>query len=368
MKKIKNIFAFFLAISLTLLLFSSCDKEEEYDFDGYKVVIQNVTGTEIPMQGRYYDFEVPTRGGSEFTWSSALNAGFVLDLVDGDYAVYVNFPDAISPIMDGDAPEVISIVETSQGGVDSEAALFQIDSITPFAALPIVASSDTVEANAGFDLKYKVAPSALDKLYSTFEWSATAGTITDQTNAWETSINFDNADVGYQTLTLTETAMTLTDNSNLVILVKEYCELVNGVDDLVGLHTGWDFDPYYMGLPFEIKKVDDATINVGGLFMLQMNAWGEAWDDTDGSVDFTWNIDGNLVIERQYMGTSDAGYVYWIEGTGTWSNCGTNPVLTFQYSIDDDAGWSYGGNPVSAEITCDGSGAPMKVDFVGIER
>lgn len=354
MKKMKNLFAFFFTISLAMLIFTGCDKEEEFDWDNYKVVIQNLTGQEIPMQGRYYTYEVPIRGESVFTWS-ADNATIIDNLVELNNVAVIGYPDAISP---GDPVEVITIIETAANGVDSYPYNFELDSITPFAALLIngVASGDTILAGPDVDLVYAVSPNALDQEHSSYAWTVTGGTLSAGTEDWETGLRYTIDDTGnYFTLTLTETSDLGPVAASTLVLEVKSCPLDDGINDFIGTWVGDDTDNESQ---VTMEVVDD-TVRMTGLgFGWMTGYWGEVITD-GGTVPLLVNLDGTLEIEEQYyMSTTYNGDVqdpYTIVGTGTWNNCGENLSIVINYELSN-YGYDWGdylGVPFVAELEID---------------
>lgn len=377
MKKFKYIF---LLSIVGIVLSNSCN-EEEYDFNSIYPIIHDVTGTAIPMQGRHYIFSATIRGGSTYEWDSELGAEIIaLADITNQWKVNVYFPTAITT---ADDPEIIKVVETTQGGVESDTATFEIDSITPFTALPI---NGSLMVNAGFVSAYYASPSANDKVYSSYLWESDAGVITpDASESWKMDIEFANEDVGEVELSLIEeTTHGLIDTSYLTVTVLEYCALDNGPADLVGTWSGTDgFEDYASHPPYPSQVVTSSPtaseVSVYGLnFGWIEDVWGEAVID-GGTVDMIINVDGTIEIEYQYLFTTDYEgdpYDYWIVGTGRWNNCGTYPTLVIDYTLTNvtdgyDLPYDYYGyygvselDIFTARLLMDGGGAgkaaPMK--------
>ncbi|MBN1143600.1 MAG: hypothetical protein JXA72_04230 [Bacteroidales bacterium] len=319
------------AALLILFGYNGCKEDDDYDFSKIEPVIKVVTGAALPMQGRHYEFTATTRGGSTYAWESVLNAEVVTyPGAVGSWKTYIYFPDVISTDQD---PEVISVTETTMGGIQSDPKTFQIDSVIPFTALPIL--GDTL-VNAGFTSAFSANPSASDKIFSTYTWESTVGTITpDAAAPWKMSISFTNEDVGYTTISLIEqTSKGMIDTAELKVHILEYCALESGNEDLVG---GWSGEDAYYDSEIVSSEADDKGVILKGVnAMFIFDFWGEEVTD-EGDVKMTINEDGTVVIADQYLFTTlydGASYEYWItKGKGRWNNCGEFPTLTFTYAV-----------------------------------
>lgn len=320
---------------ILMLIISSCEKpaieaaQEAYDYNSIYPIIQEVTGPVLPMQGRYYEFTATIRGGSTFEWESVRSAEIVpIESVESNWKTNIYFPDYIAK---SESPEVIKVTETTMGGVVSEPYEYKIDSITPFTALPI-SGSDIV--NGGFTSKYSVAPSELDKLFSTFTWTATAGEVSSPSGQpWIAEIFFSNEDVGDVVVSLIEqNAKGMKDTSHFEVTVNEYCPLDGGMNDLVGSWSGTDAW-FESQITIEVSGSDLAVSGMNAGFITDW--WGEEITD-GGTITMTFNEDGTVEIPRQYIFTTlydGDPYDYEIEGSGRWNNCGVSPALLITYDI-----------------------------------
>lgn len=367
MKKVFRSNQILLAALIVLAsIVNSCKEEDEYNYNGIYPVIQKVTGSAIPMQGRHYEFAATIRGGSSYSWESALNAEVITyPGATGAWKTYVYFPDVITT---ADAPEIITVTETTQGGISSNPKTFTVDSVTPFAALPITGPA---LVNGGFSANYQVSPSASDKVFSTYTWEATAGTITpNATEPWKMQIAFTNDEVGDVVISLIEeTTKGLTDTSTMDVSVLEYCALAS-MADLVGV---WSGDDGFEGDFYDSEVVTSAATATGVTILglnggWILNSWGETVTEA-ANVFIKMNADGTAVIESQYLFTTDysgAPYEYWIEGEGRWNNCGEFPTLTLDYSVynkTDDyylPSQYYDYETFTATLVMDGISAPVK--------
>ncbi|PHQ55296.1 MAG: hypothetical protein COC16_05480 [Lutibacter sp.] len=124
----------------------------------------------------------------------------------------------------------------------------------------------------------------------------------------------------------------------------EFCPLDNGSADLAGswsvtedinlgstaVGAGWyaenGFSAVAIGSDLDVTGLGEAFI---------AGFWGEP---VVAGGTFKMEVAGNgfVTIPRQYIYTttwSGAEYDYEIQGSGTWTNCGSKPTLTFTYDI-----------------------------------
>jgi len=185
-----------------------------------------------------------------------------------------------------------------------------------------------------FTYQYKVT---YFRAGSTWNWTAVGGTVQSVSADTKTATVLFTAIPANDTalIKVTETTAGGVTSPERIIKtrVNPYCALTNGVADLVGTWSG--DDGWYESL---ITTVADGTT---GLKVSHMNEgfitdwWGETISE-GGTIDMTVNIDGTVVIPRQYLFTTLWGgdpYDYEIDGSGTWDNCGSSPVMVIEYSV-----------------------------------
>lgn len=171
---------------------------------------------------------------------------------------------------------------------------------------------------------------------STWTWTASDAkikSVSDDTHSAVVEFDQYPAD-GYATITVTETTHggLTSDPATLEVLVKKYCPLTNGVNDLVGTWTGDDgwFDCIIT------SAVSGGKLQFSGMsFGFIEGFWGETVIDSK-PIEVTINEDGTLEIPRQYVYTTEYDgdtYDYEIKGSGTWDNCGGSPVLVIKYDV-----------------------------------
>jgi hypothetical protein len=175
---------------------------------------------------------------------------------------------------------------------------------------------------------------------STWNWTATDATIKSVSADTRTAtILFNTLPAsGKAVVTVTETTMggVTSDPVSKQVTVNKYCPLANGVASLVGSWGGTDGAGDYT-YPADVTTVVSGTnLSVTGVsFGFMGDFWGETIK-SGGSFIMKVNIDGTLVIDRQYIYTTDYkgdAYDYEIKGSGTWDNCGAKPKLTITYDI-----------------------------------
>lgn len=370
MKKEFHSNRFILSVLIVLAFtVNACEEKDDYDYNKIIPAIQRIAGTVVPMQGRHYEYAATIRGGSTYAWTLGDAEIVPITGIAGAWKTNIYFPNAITS---ADAPEVISITETTMGGITSAAKTFTIDSITPFAALPI---SGPELVNGGFSASYFASPSALDKVFSAYTWETTAGTITPSaTEPWKMQISFSNEDVGDVVISLIEeTTKGMSDTSYYDVTVLEYCALTENAD-MVGV---WSGDDAFYAAEIESSEADEDGIILHGInSMFIFDFWGEDITE-EGDVKMIINVDGTVTIASQYLFTTSynsAPYEYWIEGEGRWNNCGEFPTLTFTYTVynktddytlpADYSSYFDGAVVFTAELVMDGGSGPEILKFL----
>lgn len=115
-----------------LLMFSSCEEKDDYDYNAIEPIITSIVGA--PMVAAHGLQEFPTRyhvahrGGSTFNWTVTSPAGNAIIVKDSTYEsiVYITFPQSSDT-----ADATITVIETTMGGKVSPAFSRNIV-LTPF--------------------------------------------------------------------------------------------------------------------------------------------------------------------------------------------------------------------------------------------
>ena len=123
----------------------------------------------------------------------------------------------------------------------------------------------------------------------------------------------------------------------ITLKIQKFCPFV--INDFVGSWPGTD--GFGTGSHRRVSQVvidtpTATTVKVTGLNFGWISAkWGETITD-GGTITMTVNPNGTTSIPDQYCFTTDyngAASIYWITGTGVFSNCGAKPTLTINYVL-----------------------------------
>lgn len=121
----KNIFYSLGVLLAFALVFTSCDKEDDYDFNNYTpVIIGGITGPDLGFASGLapLTYSVTPRGGSTFSWSvTGIDAEIVQDAVYPSIA-YITFAQSNENV-----EAVITVVETAQSGISSEPVTYTVE-------------------------------------------------------------------------------------------------------------------------------------------------------------------------------------------------------------------------------------------------
>ena len=272
----KNIFKFFLALSITGIFLFSCDKKEV----GFDALTSNP---------------------------------------DPNATYYVQFLDA-SKTMETGVTETGSLVDATSSIAVSLMGTPQKDAITvnltPDAANTLTASMYTLSANS---ITIPAGKTSGSVNFSTIAAKMPVGqTVKFALNLSAGEHNSPSA-----------TGIKLTYDLKRI----NFCPLEKGAASLVGSWSGNDAG-YPSSLITTVLKGTDLTVsgmNVGFI----NDFWGE--DITTGG-SFTMTVKGNGTVDipRQYIFTTiykGALSDYEIKGSGKWENCGSKPKLTIIYDI-----------------------------------
>lgn len=272
----KNIFKFFLALSITGILLFSCDKKEV----GFDALTSNP---------------------------------------DPNATYYVQFLDA-SKTMETGVTETGSLVNATSSIAVSLMGTPQKEAITvnltPDAANTLTANMYTLSANS---ITIPAGKTSGSVNFSTIAAKMPVGqTVKFALNLSAGEHNSPSA-----------TGIKLTYNLKRI----NFCPLENGAASLVGSWNGTDAG-YPSSLIKTVLKGTDLTVsgmNVGFI----NDFWGE--DITTGG-SFTMTVKGNGTVDipRQFIFTTiykGALSDYEIKGSGKWENCGSKPKLTIVYDI-----------------------------------
>jgi hypothetical protein len=272
----KNIFKFFLALSITGVFLFSCDKKEV----GFDALTSNP---------------------------------------DPSATYYVQFLDASKTLETG-VTETGSLVDATSSIAVSLMGTPQKDAITvnltPDAANTLTASMYTLSANS---ITIPAGKTSGSVNFSTIAAKMPVGqTVKFALNLSAGEHNSPSA-----------AGIKLTYDLKRI----NFCPLENGAASLVGSWSGTDAG-YASSLITTVLKGTDLTVsgmNVGFI----NDFWGEEIT-TGGSFTMTVKGNGTVDIPRQPIFTTiykGALSDYEIKGSGKWENCGSKPKLTIIYDI-----------------------------------
>ncbi len=125
MKNIHNVLKTTGLLLLTLFIFSSCEKEDTYDYNSIYPVISTINGlTSGLVQTQTVEYSVFPRGGSTFEWTVTNATIKSVNEVTNKVEVYLQNAGKVT----------VSVVETTLGGIKSEpkSIVFNVGEFCPF--------------------------------------------------------------------------------------------------------------------------------------------------------------------------------------------------------------------------------------------
>jgi hypothetical protein len=280
----KNIFKFFLALSISGIFLFSCEKKE-VGFDA-------LTSAPDP------------------------NATYYVQFIDASKTLETGVTET-GALVDATSAIAVSLMGTPQKDAITV-------NLTPDASNTLTSSMYTLSANS---ITIPAGKTSGSVNFSTITSKMPVG----QSLNFALSINAGDHN------SPSSTGTKLTYNLKRI----NFCPLEKGAASLVGSWSGTDAT-YSSSSIKTVLKGNDLTVsgmNIG--FMGDF--WGEEIT-TGGSFTMTVKGNGTVNIARQYIfSTLYKGAVsdYEIAGSGKWENCGNKPVLTITYDIyyvGDDKG------------------------------
>ena len=331
-KRILSMLGILLAF---LFVLSSCGKteiEESQDDYNYNkiipVVLHGIKGSATPIKTNTLTYSLDYyRGGSTWAWSvTGAELAPIEDSNGNETGIFFN-QDSIE--LDG--PVVITVTETTKGGVISDPATLEV-MVSPF----VITVSGP---GAG------VASGAWTSVFSTphdggatYDWSVigATGTVTDNNNGtvdvlWDVSAT-DIADVGIRCVKTFVGLQSVADTA--------FIDLVGYVtktrDDFIGTFSGDEsgggtttFTTTAGTETDELVFPVDGTTHLPALYIPIYTGWGEYFVDgygNDGNIIVTMDMtSGAVTIETQDWGVTNWGegedpvYHYNIKGKGYWN-------------------------------------------------
>lgn len=244
--------------------------------------------------------------------------------------------DKLTDDIDPNSTYYVQFADAERGlatAVDTEGELVDIETTIDVALLGAPQPDDVV-----VDLEVLPSTTLDPSMYQlssttvTIPAGETSGSVTLVTNteAMPTGEIFD-FDVA---LNAGEHNATVGTELHYELMRIEFCPLENGAADLVGSYGVIENGSGYENPITVTQEGEDLLVDGLGQDFIA-GFWAEPVI-AGGPVNVEVAPNGDLVIPRQYVFTTTyegASYEYEIEGTGTWRNCGEEPVLEFQYDI-----------------------------------
>ncbi len=213
------------------------------------------------------------------------------------------------------------------------------DAYSPSDVIPVVVA--TTGPGLALQTKTYKFTVAYDRSGSTWAWNTVDATIQSvSSDTKEAMVLFDvlpATDTALVKIVETTSAGISSEEKVLKVKVDPFCPLdpAGFVGDWSGT-DGMTLDGYYFPSQVVISNPVGTTVDVTGLnFGWMVNIWGETIEE-GGTVSMTINDNGTVEIPDQFCFTTDYGgdpYDYNIVGSGTWSNCGTNPTIIIEYIV-----------------------------------
>lgn len=260
--------------------------------------------------------------------------------VDANASYYVQFTDA---------------AQTAETSVSLSGALVDIETTVAITLMGVPQSQD-ITVNLNLDSSNTIDPNmyVLSSNSITIPAGQTSGSVTFKTVAENMPIG----EIVKFALTLDAGEHNSPNEKGLSLLYNlkriEFCPLVNGSADFAGswsvtsdLNTGSTANPaWYTEDGFSAVANGSDKLDVTGIGVSFMQGFWEENPVSGGTI--TMDIAGNgfITIPRQYLYTTDYDdSEYYIEGSGTWTNCGAKPTISIAYDIYFEGGLAhtYGG-------------------------
>ncbi len=176
--KLKTLNIFSLMLMGVLVMLSSCEKEDDYNFDAIEPIIFSMDGPPLLAAHGLPEFpekySVAHRGGSSFDWTLGGHGGTYVVDDDFESIIYVTWNQS-----DADTEGTITVTETTAGGVTSDPFTYTV-TLTAFCPEVMdtwggdwVSHNFLGETDYGYeDVEVEVVGTALNtlKLNAFFDW------------------------------------------------------------------------------------------------------------------------------------------------------------------------------------------------------
>ncbi len=325
MKK-KSIFSILAAVTvIASFLVVGCTKSdidkarESYDWNKVQPKILGAYGPTTVMRTYTEEYGVAIRGGSKYTWNAD---GAELIPIEGvDFKTNVKF-------MQMDKPAIITVYETTHGGLTSPPDTFVV-TVIPFAVPEIMGPSEVVQT---LTKTYSVKP----REGSTYEWIVKGATPHPKDHDWEMDVEFDQLPPADSTayIGVVETnaeGIHSDDTTTLAVKVLEFCKWND--DTFIG---NFDCDePGYAVYPV-VFTADDSV--PGRIW--ETNFWD--WANEPIYYDLSMDIEQTVTLpEQEFTADGNDGTLHFkVSGEGTYNTCQKKMVVHYVVtSLDDGEVW-----------------------------
>jgi hypothetical protein len=296
-----------------MIMFSSCEEKDDYDYNSIEPEVQGIVGPEEVRGSQIFDYRAYGRGGStyEFVTTGAIDS---FTPIEGEaYGISVDFEESYD-----DATAEITVVETTMGGKVSEP--YVIDILITKLRIGITGNEE-VSVQPEQVVQEEYVPDFLNYPGATYEWTVTGdwASISSGGNEAKVVVDYIYPDVPLDSIFIELNVTTRRNNvitQEMMVYVKQFCPLI--VEDMEG---EWISTVTLDGENFQMAS---ATVNedheyglnlTGFLDFLVVDAWGENWVEGDGTVVISFNEpDGTVNLPLQWIGQSDYPDNYWVEG------------------------------------------------------
>lgn len=315
-----------------IVMFSSCEEKDDYDYDAIEPIVQDIVGPNSVRGGLIHDYRARGRGGSSYEFSTAgVVDSFTALAGEEVYGITVDFDESFD-----NKVASITVVETTMGGKVSEPYTKEISvsklhiEITPLLVEEVLDEDGTVIEEILYDdisvqpdqvVSKEYMPDFLNYPEATYAWTVTGdwASIASGANEATVVIDYIYPDTPLDSVHLELTVTTRRGNEikhDAVVYVKQFCPLV--VEEMEG---DWKSTTTLDGVNYQMAT---ATVNedheyglnlTGFLDFLVVDWWGENWIEGDGTVVISFNEpDGTINLPLQWIGQSDYPDNYWVRG------------------------------------------------------
>ena len=296
-----------------IVLFSSCEEKDDYDYDAIEPVVQGIVGPVTVRGSQIFDYRTHGRGGStyEFVTTGAIDS---FTPIDGEaYGITVDFKESFD-----DADATITVTETTMGGKVSEPYTINI-AVTKLRIA--ISGNNDISVQPEQVVKQEYVPDFLNYPGATYEWKVTGAwaSIVSGANEAKLVVDYIYPDTPLDSIMIELTVTTRRGSiikDELKVYVKQFCPLV--IEEMAGV---WQSTTTLDGANFQMAN---ATVNedheyglnlTGFLDFLVVDWWGENWVEGDGTAVVSFNEpDGTLNFPLQWIGQSDYPDNYWVRG------------------------------------------------------